>query len=169
MITPCHEAIINHLGWKNMAAHVALPAANQIIGNYITALSDRDQNHYEPEEVIGWLASLSPNDVFGFLGLNDDPNYVGSPQEKRFIELKPFFEFIANKSKDYHECINNAMSLRSGLEGYAVEQWDLCDILPFWGVDELPRWAEVYIEDYVAKFDAWCEERANAECPGDNL
>lgn len=166
---PYHQALAHKLGWSDMLSHVAINAIDTIVSNHMEIAEDRHGEEMTPEISTAWLMGLTPKQVFGFLGYDQDPNYLGSPAEERFIELKPFFEYAAKSAKTCGEAIKRAKGLRTALEYYALESMDMSDLLYFWECDELPQWAHEYVELYIEKYDAWLEEQANAECPGDNL
>lgn len=158
-----HKSLAKHLGWEDMFSRIAINAIDTIVFNHMSIAQERHGEEMTPEMSTAWLLGLTPKQVFGFLGDTGDPNYLGSPAEERFIELKPFFEYTSKSAKTCGEAIKQAEGLRTALEYYALESMDMSDVLYFWKCDELPHWAEVYVEDYIAKYDAYLEEQKMKE------
>lgn len=159
---PYHQALAHKLGWSDMLSHVAINAIDTIVSNHMEIAEDRHGEEMTPEISTAWLMGLTPKQVFGFLGYNQDPNYLGSPQEQRFIELKPFFDDAAKQAHTCKDAIAMAENHRTALEYYALGAIDMCDVLFFWHCDKLPHWAEVYIEDYVEAYEEYLKEKRDA-------
>lgn len=154
-----YQALSKKLGWNDMLIQIAVPAIDKIVTNQLGHINDCTGDVLAPEVAVDalLLESWSPAEIFSLLV---SPDYLEWTKDKDwFKKVKPFFDFIANKCNDYQEAIKKARELKSGLECCALEQWDLCDILSFWGVAELPHWAEVYVEDYISQYEAYLEEQ----------
>lgn len=84
-----HLAISNKLGWGDMLAEIALPAINKIITNFLGMINERTGDVLSPEDVVpALLENYTADDIFGLLGDDGDPNYLGSENEKMFISLR---------------------------------------------------------------------------------